>query len=302
LRVKAMVFIGSLLFVAVSSVGSAVTLRPADLRNAQVLQLTSKPPPITLVDRHLGILELAAGVVKGGRFARKVVVDDGELVISPPGSRVSPRISLTVATKLIDESLSTYGVEYYRPEAPALAVVTIASREDPHRRFDGRLAWVAISSPGPTDCIVQAPSPAHATYRFPVVLLGAKTAGDLVIYLSRGILPCDSTIAGPSYLQPREAVSVASKVIGERPVANEPGYVDWIIRYRIPACGTLLGPGWDGGTQARPRVLVGAYLPVPRPAKCALETRTVSFGPESVPWTRVTTVSTDILQYRSETN
>ena len=95
---------------------------------------------------------------------------------------------------------------------------------------------------------------------------------------------------------------MTSKVIGERPAANEQGHVDWIIRYRMPACGTFLGPGKDGGTQARPRVLVGAYLPVPRPAKCALETRTVSFGPESVPWTRVTTVGPDILQYRPETN
>jgi hypothetical protein len=231
---------------------------------------------------------LPPGVFSRGRVNRTLVIDGGELVITPPPPRAHAGISRSAATG--DASGSTTATPgLVDPAGIALGVVRFASSlKASVRAPGGRLAWVGIVGPQlGASCAPRLGSTGQpAIYRpsFHVVVIWA-TGGSALSYTSKGTGVCGGSIRPPSLVGATRIISVPWWPVSSSELPSTPTRYIWRISYSVPICGVLFdSPGIFSIGPNAPTLFIQVTVPLIIPRGCKSQKVTTSdFGPESVP-------------------
>lgn len=221
-------------------------------------------------------LPLPSGrAVRELRFVTAVGLDNSDLVVAPPPARALARLGAAKAWQEVD-SATTGPVPQLQGRLVTfgLGVLTLdpaLNRRLPRAdRFNGRLAWVGVSSisdvmfscpmfPAGTRSPTLPPG-AERDSGYEVVAVDAATGLHVVAYESRTSV-CMEPFTGPT-------VSVAEQLLSV-PWREGPGVDGYPVAiYTMPPCGALAGYG-GGGSDFGRHVSFGIGLEVPYdPAGC----------------------------------
>jgi hypothetical protein len=255
-----------------ASTGGAASASVAPVRLAATSQWRGLPP----------------GVFSRGSVNHTLVIDGGELVITPPAPRVHSRISQSAARGDVSGSTTaTPGV--VDPAGIALGVVGFAPRLSASVHApSGRLAWVGIVEP---ELGASCPFAFNRTGRpiiyepsFHVVVIWAAGGGALT-YTSRGTGVCGGSIRPPLLTEATRIVSVPWRAVGGSELPTTPTRYLWRITYDEPTCAVLFdSPGIFTIGPSKPTLFVQVSVPLIIPRGChSQKSSTTDFGPESVP-------------------
>jgi hypothetical protein len=230
---------------------------------------------------------LPSGVFSRGRVNRTLVIDGGELVITPPLPHAHAEISRSAAAGDVSGS-TTATPGLVDPTGIALGVVRFASSlKASVRAPSGRLAWVGIVGPQlGASCaprLSSAGQPAIYTPSFHVVVIWA-TGGSALSYTSKGTGVCGGSIRPPSLVGATRSISVPWWPVSSSELPSTPTRYIWRISYRVPICGLFDSPGIFFIGPNAPTLFVEVTVPLIIPRGCKSHKATTSdFGPESVP-------------------
>ncbi len=272
--------------------GTPSTSSASTSTTSQTTTTTALPPPPLSLWAAKGETSLPRGLVRDGRLVRGLLVDDGRLVIEPLPLDARLPITLQRAKAVVAAAQSGEGAGWEPAELIAAGVVTIApglTKGLPG--YESRPAWVALATASDTVRLANSDSPQPW---FEVIVLDARTGGDVLVYRSEGLSVCGgpSSACAPTLHQPsvsaaRELVSIAWNAVSQRPDPYGEGFVDWVISYALPRCAAIFdGPGiYFTGSEYGPATLyIEVEIPMVPTRSCSPSRLASSVvGPERSP-------------------
>ena len=185
--------------------------------------------------------------VVGARFVHPVELDNGSLLVEPPGPGEQPTLSATDAATEIWASSSLLG---YHPVVLGFGIATITVSQAGIPAVTSLPAWVGfadaaayscpaeIAPTGPTTTLPRLPTSGYAA-----VVVGAISGSPSVVYTARAS-PCDLSPSGPFVSSADEVVSIAWVA---------PGVVtdgQLAVKAVVPPCGRYEGSNVAGDAES----------------------------------------------------
>jgi len=223
----------------------------------------------------------AATSVANGRFISPVQLDNGTLLVEPPGPSEHPTLSETEATTKLWASPTLTG---YHAGPLGFGIATITLRQAGVPSVTSLPAWIAFamanaaSCPaetvptGPTTTQLALPSSGYAA-----VVIGAAIGTPAVAYTARSST-CGFPPTGPTVTTASEVVSIPWVALG----TVQAGQL--AVRASVPPCGTYRGASVGGDAKSLTVTLLAVVpdvaheCPVVQPV-----TESVQVGPPSAP-------------------